>query len=222
VVVVLFSGRPLIVAWLAERAHALLAAWFAGTEAGNAIADLLTGRVSPSGRTPITWPRVLGQVPIFYNQRSGGRPENPSDHYTSKYLDTPNTPLYPFGHGLTYGRFALTNLQVTPESAAETSVIEVTVDVMNEGNRTAEETVFLFIRDKVASVARPVLELKGVAKISLQPGEKGTVQLQLPATDLRFLGIDLKPVFESGEVEILVGPCADAAQLLKGRVLLRA
>lgn len=222
VVVVLFCGRPLIVPWLAERADALLIAWFPGTEAGNAVADVLTGRVSPSGRTPITWPRALGQIPLFYNQRSSGRPENPKDHYTSKYLDSPNSALFPFGFGLTYGRFSYTNLHVSPESATEEDLIEVTVDVTNAGARTAEETVFLFVRDRVASVARPMLELKGVTKIVLQPGEIGTARLQMPATELRFLGVDLQPVFEPGEIEILVGPYADPAQLISARVMLRA
>src|SRR5262245_15962852 len=114
VVVVLFCGRPLIVPWLVERADAVLITWFPGTEAGHAIADVLTGRVSPSGRTPITWPRALGQVPLFYSQRNSGRPENSLDHFTSKYLDSPNAPLFPFGFGLTYGRFAYTNLTVSP------------------------------------------------------------------------------------------------------------
>jgi beta-glucosidase len=222
VVVVLFCGRPLIVPWLAERADALLIAWFPGTEAGNAIADVLTGRVSPSGRTPISWPRALGQVPLFYGQRSCGRPENPQDRFTSKYLDSPSSPLFPFGFGLTYGRFAYTNLQVSPETATERDVIEVTVDVTNEGARAAEETVFLFVRDRVASVARPTLELKGVTKIVLQPGETGTARLQLPATELRFLDVDLRPVFEPGEVEVLVGPYADRAQLVSARLMLRA
>ncbi len=220
--VVLFCGRPLIVPWLAERADALLVAWFPGTEAGNAIADVLTGRVSPSGRTPISWPRALGQVPLFYGQRSSGRPENPQDRYTSKYLDSPSSALFPFGFGLTYGRFAYTNLHVSPETATDRDVIEVTVDVTNEGARAAEETVFLFVRDRVASVARPMLELKGVTKIALQPGETGTARLQLPATELRFLGLDLRPVFEPGEVEILVGPHADRAQLISSRLMLRA
>jgi beta-glucosidase len=106
VVVVLFCGRPLVVPWLVEQADALVIAWFPGREAGHAIADVLTGRVSPSGRTPITWPRALGQFPLFYNQRNSGRPENPQDRFTSKYLDSPNTALFPFGFGLTYGRFA--------------------------------------------------------------------------------------------------------------------
>ncbi|HZF28056.1 MAG TPA: glycoside hydrolase family 3 C-terminal domain-containing protein, partial [Gammaproteobacteria bacterium] len=221
VVAVLFCGRPLIVPWLVERADAVLIAWFPGTEAGNAIADVLTGRVSPSGRTPITWPRALGQVPLFYGARSGGRPENPNDRFTSKYLDAPNSALIPFGFGLTYGRFSYANLRVHPENAAVTDSIEVAVDVTNEGARAAEETVFLFVRDQVASVARPLLELKAVTKIGLKPGETRTARLELPAAELRFLGIDLEPTFEPGEVEILVGPHADRAHLISSRLTLR-
>jgi beta-glucosidase len=221
VVVVLFCGRPLIVPWLVERADALLIAWFPGTEAGNAIGDVLTGRVSPSGRTPITWPRALGQIPLFYCQRNSGRPENPQDHFTSKYLDSPSSPLIPFGFGLTYGRFAYANLTVTPENATAEDVIEIAVDVTNVGARAAEETVFLFIRDRVASIARPTLELKGVAKISLQPGEAGTARFELPATELAFLGVDFEPVLEAGEIEIRVGGSADPAQLVSSRLMLR-
>jgi beta-glucosidase len=220
VVVVLFCGRPLVVPWLAEQADALVVAWFLGTEAGNAIADVLTGRVSPSGRTPITWPRALGQLPLFYSQRNSGRPENPQDRFTSKYLDSPSSPLFAFGFGLTYGRFAYANLRVSPESVSEAGTIEIAVDVTNEGARAAEETVFLFVRDRVASVARPTLELKGVIKLALAPGETGTARLRLLAAELRFLGVDLEPVFEPGEVEILVGPHADAKQLLASRVML--
>ena len=220
VIVVLFSGRPLAVPWLVEKADAVLAAWFLGSEAGNAIGDVLTGRVSPSGRTPVTWPRAAGQIPIFFGERNGGRPANPADHYTSKYLDVPNEPLFPFGYGLTYGRFALSNLRVTPMEVEDIDTMQISVDVRNEGARTAQETVFLFTHDKIASVARPLLELKGFAKIELRPGEAGTVTLSLRASELRFLGIDLEPVFEPGEVEILVGPCADRAQLLGATVRL--
>jgi len=218
VIVVLFSGRPLVVPWLVEKADAVLAAWFLGSESGNAIGDVLTGRVSPSGRTPVTWARAEGQIPIFFGERPSGRPANAKDHYTSKYLDVPNEPLFPFGHGLTYGRFALSNLRVTPVNAEDIDTMQIRVDVRNEGARAAQETVFLFTHDKIASVARPVLELKGFAKIDLQPGEAGTVTLSLRAAELRFLGIDLEPVFEPGEVEILVGPCADRAQLLVATV----
>jgi beta-glucosidase len=220
VIVVLFSGRPLVVPWLVEKAGAVLAAWFLGSEAGNAIGDVITGRVSPSGRTPVTWARAAGQIPIFFGERSGGRPANPTDRFTSKYLDVPNEPLFPFGHGLTYGRFRLANLRVTPLDVEDIDTMQIHVDVRNEGARAAQETVFLFTHDKVASVARPLLELKGFAKITLRPGETGTVKLSLRAEDLRFLGIDLEPVFEPGEVEILVGPCADRSQLLAATIRL--
>jgi beta-glucosidase len=222
VVAVLFSGRPLIVPWLVERANAVLIAWFPGREAGHAIADVLTGRVSPSGRLPITWPRALGQTPLFYSQRNCGRPDNPDDRFTSKYLDSPNSPLLPFGFGLTYGRFSYSNLRVTPQSASSADTIDVAVDLTNEGAHAAEETVFVFVRDIVASVSRPVLELKGVIKLALRPGETGTARLALPAAELRFLGLDLRPVLEPGDVEILVGPHADRDRLLSQRVALRA
>ncbi|MGQ0502507.1 MAG: glycoside hydrolase family 3 N-terminal domain-containing protein [Panacagrimonas sp.] len=221
VIVLLFSGRPLVIPWLAEKADALLATWFLGCEAGNAIADVLSGQVSPSGRTPITWPRALGQVPIFYGQRPTGRPADPKDFFTSKYLDVPNDPLYPFGHGLTYGQFTYADLRVSPERVTEADTITATVEVRNEGKARAEETVFLFTRDKVACVARPLLELKAFAKITLAPGETGTVNLSVPASRLRFLGLELEPVFEPGDVEILVGPCADRARLQSGTIHLR-
>jgi len=219
---VLFCGRPLVVPWLVERADALLVAWFPGREAGNAIADVLLGRVSPSGRTPMSWPRAIGQIPLFYGQRNSGRPENPQDHFTSKYLDSPTSPQFPFGFGLTYGRFSYANLRLSADSAAETDTIEVTVSVTNEGAHAAEETVFLFVRDRVACVARPTLELKAVTKIALEPGQSGTARLRLPAAELRFLGLDLAPVFEPGEVDILVGPHVDPACLVSARLMLRA
>ncbi|MGH8137050.1 MAG: glycoside hydrolase family 3 N-terminal domain-containing protein [Steroidobacteraceae bacterium] len=222
VTVILFSGRPLVVPWLAEKADALIAAWFLGSEAGNAIADIVTGRASPSGRTPITWPRALGQVPIFYAQRPSGRPADPKDHFTSKYLDVPNEPLYPFGHGLSYGRCTLANLRVTPDSVTESDTIAIRVDVTNEGKRAAEETVFVFTHDKLATVARPVLELKGIGKIALRAGETATLDMRLAAAELRFLGLDLTSAFEPGDVEILVGPCADRSRLLVGNVCLRS
>jgi beta-glucosidase len=218
VIVVLFSGRPLIVPWLIERADAVLAAWFLGSEAGNALADVMIGRVSPSGRTPVSWARSVGQIPLFFAARPTGRPANSLDPYTSKYLDVSNDPLFPFGFGLTYGRFRLSNLQVSRDSVAESDTVAVRVDVTNEGSRAAEETVFLFIHDKLASVVRPVLELKGFAKIRLEPGQSGAVTLPLAAKDLRFLGLNLEPVFEPGEVEILVGPCADRSRLLSATI----
>jgi beta-glucosidase len=218
VVVVLFSGRPLVVPWLVEAADAVLAAWFPGSEAGHAIGDLLSGRLSPSGRTVMSWPRATGQVPIFFGERPSGRPAAASDHFTSKYLDVANDPLFPFGFGLTYGQFEFSNLRVSPLMATESQSIEARIDVVNVGAREAEETVFLFTHDRLASVARPLLELKAFAKIKLAPGARGTATLSFAAAELRFPGVDLQPVFEFGEVDVFVGPCADRSKLLRAVV----
>ncbi|HVW73932.1 MAG TPA: glycoside hydrolase family 3 C-terminal domain-containing protein, partial [Rhizomicrobium sp.] len=192
VIVLLFSGRPLVIPDLVARAHALLAAWFPGSEAGNAIADVLTGRVSPSGKTPVSWPRAIGQIPIFFGQRPGGRPFNPADHYTSHYSDVDNTPQFPFGHGLSYGAFKISNLRLTTEGA--------TVDVVNNGTTEAEETFFLFTRQLSRTMTRPVLELQGFARIRLAPAARGTLSIPLPASNTA------RTVF--------VGPSADPACLL--------
>jgi beta-glucosidase len=221
VIVVLFSGRPLVVPWLIDGADAVLAAWFLGSEAGNAIADVLTGRASPSGRTPVTWPRAAGQVPIFFGERPSGRPFDAKDKFTSKYLDVANEPLFPFGYGLSYGRFAHSNLRLSAAEIGIDDELAVRVDVSNQGAHEAEETVFLFAHDKVASLSRPKLELKGFAKIQLAPGATGTVKMPLRGSDLCFLDQQLKTVFEPGEVEILAGPCADPAVLLSARVQLK-
>jgi len=222
VIVILFSGRPLIVPWLVEKANAVLAAWFPGSEAGHALADVITGRQGPSGRTPVTWPRALGQVPIFFGERPSGRPFDSHDRFTSKYLDVANEPLFPFGFGLTYGRFELSNLRLSRAAIALGDVLTVQVDVINRGAREAQETLFLFTHDKIASVSRPKLELKGFGKIELRPGGSGTVTFSLGAAELRFLGMALEPVFEPGEIEILVGPCADRTQLQVASVQLVA
>jgi len=215
VAAILFSGRPLVIPWLAEHADALLAAWFLGAEAGHAVADVVTGRVSPSGRTTMSWPRVVGQVPIYFGQRPSGRPMNAADYYTSKYQDVANTPLYAFGHGLTYGRFCYDELQVVPRQVREQDTLQISVRLRNEGAREAEETIFLFIRDRLSRVTLPLLELKGYAKLRLRPGEVGVVKLVLPSAELRYIGPDLEPLFEAGEVEILVGPNAEQTGLLR-------
>ncbi|UVH59300.1 glycoside hydrolase family 3 C-terminal domain-containing protein [Variovorax paradoxus] len=215
VVAILFSGRPLVVPWLAEHADALLAAWFLGIEAGHAIADVVTGQVTPGGCTPMSWPRAVGQLPIYFGQRPTGRPMNPADYFTSRYQDVENAPLYAFGHGLTYGRFVYDELQVEPRRVGEQDALKISVRLRNVGAREAEETVFLFIRGKRSRVTRPLLELKGYAKLRLMPGEAGSVNLELPAAELRYLGQDLQPLFEAGEVEILVGPSAEQSGLLR-------
>ena len=215
VIAILFSGRPLVVPWLAGHADALLAAWFLGVEAGNAIADVVTGQASPGGRTPMSWPRAVGQVPVFFGQRPSGRPMNPADYFTSKYQDVDNSPLYAFGHGLSYGKFGYEELQVEQKRVSEQDTLKISIGLRNTGAREAEETVFLFARRKVSRVTRPLLELKGYAKLRLAPGETGSVKLELPAAELRYPGPDLQPLFGAGEVDILVGPSADASGLLR-------
>jgi beta-glucosidase len=219
--VVLFSGRPLTVASLVQDSDALIAAWFLGCEAGHAIADVVLGKVSPSGRTVISWPRSVGQIPVFHSERRSGRPANPADKFTSKYLDSPNEPLFAFGHGLTYGRFRYSNLRVTPTEPTVQDTIKVQVDLTNEGARTATETVFVFTHDVVASISPPLLKLAGFARLELAPGKAGTVTIAVSAERLQVLNQDLKPVWEPGAVEILVGPRADRADLLVGTVQLR-
>lgn len=214
VVVLLSSGRPLIVPWLFARADAVLAIWFLGSEAGNAVADVLTGKVNPSGRLPVTWPRHGGQVPIFYGQRPSGRPSRAGERFSSSYLDVPATPQFSFGHGLSYSRFTLHDLACIPRSVNAGDTVEVSVAVHNEGAVAGEATLFLFVRDVVASVARPVLELKGVRRIVLDPGQRGRVAWVLPVQALAFIGPDLDLVLEPGRFEIHVGQSADPAEFL--------
>ena len=209
VVVLLFSGRPIALPEVFAKAAAVVACWFPGTEAGHAVSDLLRGRINPSAGLSITWPRHVGQVPMAFSVRSGGRPENPSDKYTSKYIDLPNTPEFAFGHGLSYTTFKLTD----PTVAAGDPVVVETV-VSNVGDRAGATRVFLFIRDVVASVARPVLELKRFERVELEAGERRTLTFSLDRSDFAFLGLDMKPVIEPGEIEIHVGFSADRSALL--------
>ena len=216
----LSSGRPLMAPWLFERADAVLATWFLGSEAGNAVGDVLCGRHNPTARLPVSWPVDVGQIPIFYAQWPTGRPADPAEHYTAKYIDLPVEPLFPFGHGLSYTRFAYRDLRARPAELRPGDAFTVEAEVANEGAMAGEETIFLFLRDPVASVARPLLELKGVAKIALEPGARGTVRFELSAEDLAFLGPDLAPCLEPGAFEIHVGPSAAANSLLKTTVRL--
>lgn len=215
VIALIASGRPLIVPWLVERASAVLATWFLGHEAGHAIADVLIGAANPSGRLPVSWPRDVGQIPIFYAERPTGRPEIAANRFTSKYLDMPATPQFPFGHGLSYCRFVLSGLRSTTTEIRRGQHLEIAVDVTNEGPVAGEETVLFFIHDPVASVARPLLELKDFAKIRLMPGERGTVTFNLTSEAFIFPGRSLAPVLEVGEIELFVGKSADRDSLLR-------
>ncbi|MBB4198218.1 beta-glucosidase [Rhodoblastus sphagnicola] len=219
VIALLSSGRPLIVPWLAERARALVATWFLGAAAGQAIAEVLTGRVNPTGRLPVTWPRAVGQIPIFFAERPASRPLKPDDPFTSKYIDTPNDPQFPFGHGLSYAMVALNNLRLGQTEFRAGDTIRVEVEAQNLSDRATLETIFLFARDRVASVAPPLLELKDWMKVDLSPGEKKTVVFTLAAEALSCLGPDFAPRLEPGDFDISVGLSADRRKLLSARIL---
>ena len=205
VVAVLMNGRPLTISWLAANAGAILETWFSGTQGGNAIADVLFGDVNPGGKLPATFPRTVGQVPLYYNHMHTGRPPVENQKYTSKYIDSPWTPLYPFGFGLSYTQFRISNLQLSATNVRPDGRVTVSVDVENAGQRAGDEVVQLYIRDLAASVTRPVKELKGFQRITLQPGEKRRVEFVLGPDQLGFYNRELKFVVEPGEFKIMVG-----------------
>lgn len=204
-VLVLMHGRPLTLEWEVQHVPAILEAWFPGTQAGHAVADVLFGEVNPSGRLPVTFPRHVGQVPLYYNHKNTGRP--PAEQkYTSKYLDVPTTPLFPFGYGLSYTEFRYANLQVVPTRVPLEGAVTVRVEVENIGMREGEEVTQLYLRDVAASVTRPVKELKGFQRIRLEPGERRRVTFTMRPSDLAFLGPDLRSLIEPGEFRVFVGP----------------
>jgi beta-glucosidase len=203
--VILFAGRPLSVNWLAENAPAILLAWYPGVEAGHALADVLFGDFSPSGRLPVTFARTVGQVPIHYDHTNTGRPPSANEQNTSKYIDAPWTPLYPFGHGLTYSEVEYRELRLSSASVPMTGRVEATVVVANVGKRTVEEVVQLYLRDDVASVTRPVRMLRRFARVSLDPGTQRELRFSLGPEDYQFHGRDLQPVIEPGSFTLFAG-----------------
>jgi len=205
VVVVLMNGRPLTINWTAEKSPSILETWFAGTQAGNAIADVLFGDVNPGGKLPVTFPRNVGQEPLYYNHMNTGRPPDANNKYTSKYLDVPWMPLFPFGYGLSYTQFRLSNLQVSAQRISPDGRLTVSVELENVGPRTGDEVVQLYIRDVAASVTRPVKELKGFQRVTLRAGEKRRLEFTLTAEHLGFYNRDLRFVVEPGEFKVMVG-----------------
>ncbi|MDH5823480.1 beta-glucosidase BglX [Luteimonas sp. RD2P54] len=205
VVAVLFGGRPLSVNWLDQNVPSILMAWFPGVEAGNALADVLFGDHAPSGKLPVTFPRNVGQVPIHYNHKNTGRPPDAKDKYTSKYLDVAWTPLYPFGHGLGYTTFRYQDLRVGAARIGRGDPVDVEVTVTNTGRRAGDEVVQLYLRDDVASVTRPVKELRGFRRVTLQPGESRTVAFRLEPDALAVLDAELRPVVEPGSFTVFAG-----------------
>jgi beta-glucosidase len=200
------NGRPLAISWEATHVPAILETWFLGTQAGNAIADLVFGKFSPSGRLPVSFPRSSGQIPVYYNHKNTGRPVSETEYFTSHYLDLPSTPLYPFGFGLTYTSFAYSNLRIEHANLGTGDTLRATVVVHNAGTRAGDETVQLYVKDEVATVTRPVRELKGFNKVRIEAGQSATVALTVPVSELAFTGIDMKALVEPGSFQLFVGP----------------
>ena len=214
-VVVLMNGRPLAINWIAENTPAILETWFAGTQAGNAIADVLFADVNPAGKLPITFPRSVGQIPIYYNHMNTGRPPDAKKKWTSKYLDIPWTPLFPFGYGLSYTQFKIANLQLSAPRIRSDGTLTVSAEVENIGKRRGDEVVQLYIRDVAASVTRPVKELKGFQRLTLQPGEKRRVEFTLTSEQLGFYNRQMRFVVEPGEFRVMVGSSSEDVDLIE-------
>jgi len=208
VVLLLFAGRPMTIKWESENVPAILNVWFGGSEAGNAIADVLFGDVNPSGKLTTTFPQNVGQVPIYYAQKNTGRPLGAGkwfEKFRSNYIDVSNDPLYPFGYGLSYTKFVYSDIKVSSKSLKGNQTLTASVSIANTGKRNGKEVVQLYIRDLVGSITRPVKELKGFKKIEINAGETKTVSFSITPEDLKFYNSDLKFDWESGDFEIMIG-----------------
>ncbi len=209
VVVVLFTGRPLVLNWESENVDAILNVWFAGSEAGDAIADVLFGKVNPSGKLTTTFPRSVGQLPMAYNVMNTGRPDKNDarfNRYASNYIDVANTPLYPFGYGLSYTTFEYSEITLSSDVLPTGGLLEAKVTVTNTGSCDGYETVQIYIRDMFASAARPIKELKGYQKVFLKAGESKEITFTLTDDTLKFYNTSLEYVYEPGEFTVMIGP----------------
>lgn len=216
-VAIVLAGRPLALEWLHHHAAAVLMAWHPGTEGAAAIADVLFGNVNPSGKLPVTFPRSVGQVPIYYNHKSTGRPLPTDDRRHTRYQDQLDSPLYPFGYGISYTTFDYRDLQISQETPG---TVTISAKITNTGSCAGDEIVQLYIRDTVASISRPVKELKGFKRLSLAPSESQTVQFRLTQDDLAFYNYTGQLVCEPGEFQVWVAP--DSCTGLEGHFVLRS
>lgn len=222
IVVVLFTGRALDLSDIKDAPDAILNTWFAGSEAGNAISDVLFGKVNPSGKLPVTFPRSVGQIPIYYNHKNTGRPLSPEstekcvyERFRSNYMDECVTPLYPFGYGLSYTKFGYSDISVSNTNPKGNQTIQASVTVTNNGNYDGAEVVQLYIRDWVGSITRPVKELKGFQKVFLKKGESKKVTFDISPEDLKFYDNNLKYDWEAGEFSIMIGTDSDNVKSTK-------
>ena len=213
VVLVIESGRPLDIRWAPKNVAGIIQAWFLGVQAGNAIADVVFGEASPSGRLAVSWPRSLGSIPTYYNHRNTGRPSSP-DRWHTGYLDQSSLPLYPFGYGLTYSKFKYSNLSVKTPTVSADAVLQVSAEVENTGKREATEVVQLYVHDRVGPTSRPVRELKGFERVTLRPGERKAVEFSVKANDLGSYDPAMHWVVPAGTYDVWVAP--DSASGIQG------
>jgi beta-glucosidase len=210
-VVVLFNGRPLTLEKVDASAPAILEAWFPGVQAGNAVADVLFGKVDPGGKLPVTFPRSVGQIPIYYNHEPTGRPCDPTFKWNSRYRDIPTcAPLYPFGYGLSYTTFDVSNLRLSSHTMSSSGSVTATVDVKNTGSRSGDEVVQLYIHDPVATISQPVRRLRGFERVSLDPGQTKTVSFRLDRSDVGFYDDLGNFVVEPGTIDVYAGDSSEA------------
>jgi beta-glucosidase len=211
VAVVLFNGRPLALENVVGDAPALLEAWFPGVQAGPAVADVLFGKVNPGGKLPVTFPRRLGQVPIYYNHEPTGRPCNPDQKYNSRHRDIPScAPLFVFGHGLSYTTFEVSDLRLSSATVSKNGSLQASVTVKNTGGRKGDEVVQLYLHDPVASISQPVRRLRGFERVTLDPGQTRTVTFTLDKSDFGFYDNRGKFVVEPGQIDIYAGNSSNA------------
>ena len=214
IVLVLMSGRPLAISWAAEHVAAILEAWFPGVEGGNAVADVVFGDINPSGRLPLSFPRAVGQVPIYYSHLNTGRPPGVDPRYQTGYVDLPSPPLYPFGYGLSYSKFLYRNLHADTQLGTQ-GKMQVSIEITNTGTRAGEEVVQLYVREPVSPIARPVIELKQFERVVLKPGETREVKFTVTSTQLAALRPDMRFAVNPGTYGLAVGP--NSAQLVEAR-----
>ena len=213
VVLVLMNGRPLTLEWENAHCRAILEAWLPGTEGGNAVADVLFGDCNPSGKLTSTFPRNVGQIPIYYAHKNTGRPfkaDDPGLRFVSRYIDVPNDPLYAFGYGLSYTTFTYGEVKLSKESLKGEDHLEASVSVTNSGKRAGEEIVQMYISQPVASVTRNVMDLKGFQKVELHPGETKEVTFRITPEDLKFFNADIVYDWEPGKFLIRIGGSSSA------------
>jgi beta-glucosidase len=208
-IVVLINGRPPTLAWIDEHISAVLEAWLPAQEGGKAVADVLFGDANPGGKLPVSYPRAVGQIPVYYNHKpSGGR-----SHWYGSYMDMSAKPLYPFGHGLSYTKFAYSDLKITPESVGAGDTVTIQATIKNVGQRAGDEVVQLYVHDVIASVTRPVQELKGFVRLPLNPGEQKTVAFQLDVRHLGYFDRQMQFVVEPGAIEVMIGASSEDIRL---------